>query len=70
MRQALADTHTTVPNQQSNPPHRPPMRWVFQRCAGIHVLLIAGQTAMRLNLNPPQQHVLQLWGPSYQALYP
>jgi transposase len=69
LRQALADTQTTVPDQQGKPTHRPTMRWVFQLFVGIHVLLIAGQTAMILNLKSPQQHVIQLLGPPYQALY-
>ena len=69
LRLALADTQTTVPDQQGKPTQRPTMRWVFQLFVGIHVLLVAGQTAMILNLKPPQQHVIQLLGPSYQALY-
>jgi transposase len=69
LRQALADTGTTVPNQKGKPTQRPTMRWVFQLFAGIHVLLIEGQAAMVLNMKSPQQHVIQLLGPPYQALY-
>jgi transposase len=69
LRQALANTGTTVPHQKGKPAQRPTMRWVFQLFAGIHVLLIEGQAAMVLNMKSPQQHVIQLLGPPYQALY-
>jgi transposase len=69
LRQALADTHTAVPDQKGNPTQRPTMRWVFQLFVGIHLLLIEGQAAMVLNIKPPQQHIIQLLGPPYQALY-
>lgn len=69
LRQALASTGTTVPDQKGKPTHRPTMRWVFQFFAGIHVLVIEGQPAMILNLKPPQQQVIQLLGPAYQAFY-
>ena len=69
LRQRLAKANTSVPDQKGKPTQRPTMRWVFQLFAGIHVLLIDGQAAIVLNLKPPQQHVIQLLGPPYQALY-
>lgn len=69
LRQTLAATGARVPDQKGKPTARPTMRWVFQFFAGIHVLLIPGQAAMILNLKPPQQQVLQLLGPAYQAFY-
>ena len=69
LRQALQNTDSTVPNQQGKPSQRPTMRWIFQLFTGIHVLLIAHQTPIVLNLKPPQQQVIQLLGPPYQVLY-
>lgn len=69
LRQALATTGATVPDQKGKPTQRPTMRWVFQFFAGIHVLVINAQEAMILNLKPPQQQVLQLLGPAYQTFY-
>lgn len=69
LRQALATTGTTVPDQTGKPTQRPTMRWVFQFFAGVHVLLIEGQQTMVLNLTPAQQQVIQLLGPAYQAFY-
>lgn len=69
LRQALVNTHTTVPDQKGKPTQRPTMRWVFQLFTGIHVLLIADQAAMVLNLKPPQLQVIRLLGPPYQLLY-
>jgi len=69
LRQALVEADTTVPDQKGKPTQRPTMRWIFQLFAGIHVLLIEGQAAMVLNVKPPQQHIIRLLGPPYQALY-
>jgi transposase len=69
LRQRLAETNTTVPDQKCKPTARPTMRWVFQLFTGIHLLLIEGQAPSVLNLKPPQQHVIQLLGSPYPALY-
>jgi transposase len=69
LRQALQDADSTVPNQTGKPSQRPTMRWIFQFFTGIHVLSIDNQAPLVLNLKPAQQHVIQLLGPPYQALY-
>jgi transposase len=69
LRQCLAKTGNTVPDQKAKHTDRPTMRWVFQLFAEIHVLLIEGQAALVLNLKPHQAQVTQLLGPFYQSLY-
>jgi transposase len=69
LRQTLAKANASVPDQKGKPTQRPTMRWVFQLFTGIHVLLVDGQATLVLNLKPTQQHVIQLLGPPYQALY-
>ncbi len=66
LRQALADTNQTIPNQVGKPTQTPTMRRVFQMFEGIDLLIImlAGQVASRqvLNLQPVHEHIVTLLG--------
>jgi hypothetical protein len=73
LRERLAATEQTVPNQVSRPTDRPALRWTFQ-CFEVISLLTFSQPG-----GPPQQAVteleplheqaLDLLGPSYEKLY-
>lgn len=68
-RSALAARQETFPDQRGRPVTNPTLRWVFQCFIGIHLLLIADQAPLVLNLNERHQQVIQLLGPPYQRLY-
>lgn len=72
LRQQLAATSQTIPNQLNQPTARPTMRWVFQCFEGIDRLLIQtpiGQEVLMLHLAPLHEQILTLLGLSYRALY-
>jgi len=73
LREQLAATGQTVPNQVSKPTDRPTMRWIFQCFEGISLLTFPQpggppQQAMT-ELEPLHEQVLALLGPSYEKLY-
>ena len=69
LRQALKAQNQSLLNQKGQPIQNPTMRWVFQLFVGIHLLLIQQVQTLVLNLNDLHRQVLQLLGPSYEALY-
>src|SRR5689334_15182256 len=73
LREQLAATHQTVPNQVKKPTDRPTMRWVFQCFEGVELLRIRhgpdAELALVLRLEPLHYLVLTLLGPSYEDLY-
>lgn len=68
LRPALAEQHQTFPAQRGTGVTTPTARWIFQCCAGIHVLLIEGQAAIILNLTARHQLGINLLGQPYQQL--
>jgi len=73
LREQLAATAQTVPNQVSKPTDRPTLRWIFQCFEGISLLTFAQpggppQQAVT-ELEPLHEQVLALLGPSYEKLY-
>jgi hypothetical protein len=70
LREQLAATHQTVPNQVKKPTDRPTMRWVFQCFEGVELLRIRhgpdAELALVLRLEPFHYLVLTLLGPSYE----
>lgn len=73
LRQALADTKQTVPDQKGKPNQTPTIRWIFQVFEGIDLLsiwhndqLIARQL---LNLRPVHTQILLLFSKSVQNCY-
>jgi transposase len=69
LRQALNQHHQTFPNQKAQPTRTPTARWVFQCFTGIHLLVIAQEQVLVLNLNEPQRGLLAVLGERYVALY-
>lgn len=72
LRQQLAATGQTLPNQLQQPTPRPTMRWVFQCFEGIDRLTIhtaAGPQVLVLHLTPLHEQVLTLLGPPYREIY-
>jgi transposase len=73
LRQQLAATDQTIPDQVKKPTNRPTMRWVFQCFEGIELLHIrhgpAAVTSLILRLAPLHQQVLALLGPACEQFY-
>jgi transposase len=73
VRQQLAATNATVPNQLKQPTARPTMRWLFQCFEGIdlyHMIAADGtRTTHVLRLTSLHRHVLRLLGPAYETCY-
>ena len=73
LREQLATTGQTVPNQVNKPTDRPTMRWVFQCFEGVDLLRIRhgpdSTTTLVLHLQPFHHQVLTLLGPTYQRFY-
>jgi transposase len=73
LREQLAATGQTVPNQVSKPTDRPTMRWIFQCFEGISLVTFpqpraSSQQAVTA-LEPLHELALALLGPSYEKLY-
>jgi transposase len=72
LRQRLAATGQTVPNQLKQPTQRPTLRWIFQCFEGIDRLTVqtpAGSQVLVLHLAPLHAQVLTLLGPPYREIY-
>src|SRR5207248_2486904 len=74
LRQQLAATGQTIPDQVKKPTNRPTMRWVFQCFEGIEILHIlqgsdTATTSLILRLTPLHQQILALLGPTYEQFY-
>ena len=73
VRQRLAATQETVPDQLRRPTSRPTMRWLFQCFEGIdlhHLTLPDGtRTTQILRLSAVHRRVVRLLGPAYEHRY-
>ncbi len=73
IRQQLAATAQTIPNQVRKPTARPTMRWIFQCFEGIdllHSFLPDGSHLMEiLRLTDLHRLILRLLGPLYEKSY-
>jgi hypothetical protein len=73
VRQRLATTQATVPNQLRQPTARPTMRWLFQCFEGIdlhHLTLPDGiRITQTLRLGALHRQVLRLLGAAYENRY-
>ncbi len=72
LRQQLAASDQTVPNQLKQPTHRPTMRWMFECFEGISLLTLpspGGSQTLVHGLEPLHQLVLSLLGPSVSKMY-
>jgi transposase len=73
IRQRLAETGATVPNQLKQPTQHPTLRWVFQCFEGISLVLLE-QEAWRevlqvTGLSEVHRLILELLGPPYEKYY-
>ena len=73
LRQRLAETGATVPDQLKKPTQRPTLRWVFQCFEGISLILIGqgevGEVAQVTGLTDLHLLILSLLGPPYEKYY-
>ena len=73
LREQLAATGQTVPNQVSKPTDRPTMRWIFQCFEGVSLVEFqppGGPPVQDVNgLAPLHEQVLALLGPACAELY-
>jgi transposase len=73
LREQLAATGQTVPNQVSKPTARPTLRWMFQVFEGISLLILpqpVGPPQQEIaGLEPLHTQVLALLGPTYEKFY-
>ena len=73
LREQVAATGQTVPNQLSKPTDRPTMRWIFQCFEGLDLLHIRHRpdpaASLVLRLQPLHQRILALLGPAYEEFY-
>jgi transposase len=73
LRQRLAATGQTVPDQKGKPTVRPTLRWLFQCFEGVdlhHTLQPGGRRATEvLRLTKVHRLVLRLLGPTYENCY-
>ncbi len=72
LRQQLAATDQTVPNQLNQPTNRPTMRWMFECFEGISLLTLSspsGPHTLVHGLEPLHDRVLTLLGPEVSKMY-
>ena len=69
LRQALTTHRQPFPDQKGKPTSQPTARWVFQCFVGIHLLILHETEDLVLNLEGHHQHLLELLGPPYEAVY-
>lgn len=73
LRQLLAETGATVPDQLKKPTQRPTLRWLFQCFEGISLVLMEQEERMEViqvtGLTEVHQLLLELLGPSYEKYY-
>ena len=73
IRQRLAATGQTVPDQVRKPTARPTLRWLFQCFEGIDLLHITqpdgSRSSQTLRLDKVHRLVLHLLGPAYENCY-
>jgi hypothetical protein len=73
LRQQLAATDQTVPNQLKQPTNRPTMRWMFECFEGLSLLTLPSSagphTIIVHGLEPLHELVLSLLGPAVSKMY-
>jgi transposase len=73
LRQRLAETDTTVPNQLKKPTQRPTLRWVFQCFEGISLVLMQREERTEVvqvtGLTELHLLILGMLGPPYKKYY-
>jgi transposase len=73
LRQRLAETGATVPDQLKKPTQRPTLRWVFQCFEGISLVLMQREERIEVvqvtGLTDLHLHILGMLGPPYTKYY-
>ena len=73
LRQRLAETGASVPDQLKRPTQRPTLRWVFQCFEGISLVLMEQEKRMKVvqvtGLTEVHLLILGLLGPPYEKYY-
>ncbi len=73
IRQRLAETCATVPDQLKKPTQRPTLRWLFQCFEGISLVLMRHEAEVEAvevtGLNEVHRLILSVLGPAYQQFY-
>lgn len=68
LRQALAATNQTLPDQRKRPTHTPTMRWIFQCFQAVHLVWLNCESQVS-NLTPLRLKILSFLGAPCQKYY-
>ena len=68
VRQALAETAQTIPNQLGKPTEAPTLRWVFQCFLAVHLVVTSGVKQIA-NLTPERWHILKFFSDHCRRYY-
>ena len=68
LRQALAASAKTIPNQLGKPTDTPTLRWVFQCFMAVHLVVYQGVQQV-VNLTDERRHILQFFSESCRRYY-
>jgi len=68
LRQALAASANTIPDQLGKPTATPTLRWVFQCFMAVHLVVYQGVHQV-VNLTDERQHILQFFSKSCRCYY-
>lgn len=68
LRQALAASAKTIPDQLGKPTATPTLRWVFQCFMAVHLVVYQGVRQI-VNLTDERQHLLQFFSESCRRYY-
>ena len=69
IRQSLRQKELTFPDMKNKPSQNPTARWVFQCFGGIHELGVGEAPPLVVNLQPPQQTIVNALGEHYLTIY-
>lgn len=69
IRQSLKQKKQTFPDMKNKPTQKPTARWVFQCFGGIHELGVGEALPIIVNLQSPQQVIINALGEHYLTIY-
>ena len=68
LRQALAASAKTIPDQLGKPTATPTLRWIFQCFMAVHLVVFKGVQQV-VNLTDERQHILQFFSEACRRYY-
>ncbi len=68
LRQSLAESQSTLPNQKGQPTARPTLRWLLQRFLSVHLVWVDGIKTL-IKLTEAQRQILQFLSPNCRKYY-